>query len=553
MFKIVDLNKRYITKKKFITHALKNISLTLPDKGMCFILGKSGSGKSTLLNLLTGLDKVDYGFIESNGINISSLSQKLLDNYRNGMIGFIFQEFNLLEDMNVLNNISLSLKLQRKKVDIGLVSHLLKKVNLDDSFLYRNINELSGGQKQRIAIVRALIKNPNVIVADEPTGNLDNESSEIIFDLFKELSLEKLVIIVSHDKLKAYQYGDRIIELDNGLIISDVTRKEKGIAKEELKEGQVLTADMIQKLTQKKILDDNNFMPTDESKILQGQQKFCSHFSSLSFSFIFSNALKSFKNKKLFLFLSIILTSFFTLFLGFIIGLYVIPYKYFGVPDLITHIYKLFETLPLSSFRLLRIGLKQVEETMGLATSFQFYFWFLLIPCLMNFLYFKMSAKLQSKKIGILRSLGSDGRNIAKIFFVEGFLFVIMQVFLSVILLFALVLLLRDDGLSLIYSKFSIMKVSDINSLTLEQMAPYFSDKSATLENWMKQENWNTNPLSALFIYTITPFLALSPLVRLPLFIFVTFIYNFIISILVILPIVLRWAYKKPIDIINNK
>lgn len=548
MFKIVNLNKRYITKKKFITHALKNISLTLPDKGMCFILGKSGSGKSTLLNLLTGLDKVDYGFIESNGINISNLSQKLLDNYRNGMIGFIFQEFNLLEDMNVLDNISLSLTLQRKKVDIDLVSHFLKKVNLDNSFLYRNINELSGGQKQRIAIARALIKNPNVIVADEPTGNLDNESSRIIFDLLKELSLEKLVIIVSHDKLNAYQYGDRIIELDNGSINSDITRKEKSITEEELKEGQVLTADTIQKLTQKKTFDDDNFIPTDESKILQGQQKFYSHSSGLPFSFILSNASKSFKNKKLFLSFSIGLTAFFTFALSIIMGLYVIPYKYFGVPSLITHIRTLLEQSTYYPGEL-KWGFEIVEVFLGFVTSFSFYFWFLLIPCLMNFLYFKMSAKLQSKKIGILRALGSNGQNIAKIFFVEGFLFVIMQVFIIVFFSLFLFLFIKNVSQDLICSKFSIMKISDIKSFkSPDKILPYLA------VNWNDiSGGWDTNPLIASYMYTIGPFIALSPLVRFPFFIFVAFIYNLIISILVILPIVLRWAYKKPIDIINNK
>ncbi|MDC9031918.1 ABC transporter ATP-binding protein [Columbia Basin potato purple top phytoplasma] len=550
MFKIVNLSKRYITKKKFITHALKNISLTLPDKGMCFILGKSGSGKSTFLNLLTGLDKVDYGFIETNGINISNLSQKLLDNYRNGMIGFIFQEFNLLEDMHVLDNISLSLKLQSKKVDIDLVSYFLKKVNLDDSFLYRNINELSGGQKQRIAIARALIKNPHVIVADEPTGNLDHESSRIIFDLLKELSLEKLVIIVSHDKLNAYQYGDRIIELDNGLIHSDITRKEKSTTEEEeLKEGQVLTADMIKKLTQKKTFDDNNFITTDESKILRGQQKFYSHSIGLPFSFILSNALKSFQNKKPLLYFSIVLTGFFTILLSIIMGLYVIPYKYFEVPSLIKHINTLLEQSKYYPFELAE-GFEKVELFLGFVTSFRFYFGFLLIPCVINFLYFNMSAKLQSKKIGILRALGSNGQNIAKIFFAEGFLFVIIQVFSIFCLSSFLLLLLKSSGYNFIFSEISIMKSSDIKSVTLS---------AKTLRHLKEVDwfnitgGWDINPFIAVYMYIFLPFMAFSPLVRFSFLIFVAFIYNLIISILVILPIVLRWAYKKPINIINNK
>ena len=165
---------------------------------MVFILGKSGSGKSTLLNILGGLDNCDSGEIYVDSKKISNFKENDYDYYRNTYVGFIFQEFNLIEEYNVYDNISLGLKLQKEKVKKEQLDQILEQVGLTGLGL-RKINELSGGQKQRVAIARALIKNPNMILADEPTGSLDSETGKQIFDL---LGISKL--------LNKYEYSIKI-------------------------------------------------------------------------------------------------------------------------------------------------------------------------------------------------------------------------------------------------------------------------------------------------------------------------------------------------------
>ena len=220
MIKLKNVYKQYISKKNDKTTALNNITLEFENNGMTFILGKSGSGKTTLLNVIGGLDCCDSGEIEILDISNKKFDEKDYDSYRNTYVGFIFQDFNLLEEYNVYDNITIALKLQKKTIDESKLNDLLLKLNLID-FKNRKVNELSGGQKQRVAIARALIKNPKIILADEPTGNLDSETSKQVLDLLKEISKEKLVIIVSHDKESAKNYGDRIIEIKDGNIISD--------------------------------------------------------------------------------------------------------------------------------------------------------------------------------------------------------------------------------------------------------------------------------------------------------------------------------------------
>ena len=188
--------------------------------GLVFIVGKSGSGKSTMLNILGGLDNITSGELLINNQNISKFKNKEYDSYRNAYIGFIFQEFNILEEYSVYENIELALRLQNQKPQKDEVENLLNRLGLKD-LEQRKPNELSGGQKQRVAIARALIKNPQIILADEPTGNLDQTNGKQIFDLLKEISKEKLVIVVSHDIESANKYADRIIELKDGNIIKD--------------------------------------------------------------------------------------------------------------------------------------------------------------------------------------------------------------------------------------------------------------------------------------------------------------------------------------------
>ena len=218
MLEIKNLCKTYKSKGGVVVKALDDVSIKFPEKGMVFLLGKSGSGKSTLLNVTGGLDKPDSGEIIIKGRNSNTFSGADFDSYRNTFIGFIFQEYNILNEFNIEQNISLALQLQGKKNDKEAVEDILKQVDLQ-GYGKRKPNTLSGGQKQRIAIARALIKNPEIIMADEPTGALDSNTGKQVFDTLKKLSLEKLVIIVSHDRDFAEIYGDRIIELADGKII----------------------------------------------------------------------------------------------------------------------------------------------------------------------------------------------------------------------------------------------------------------------------------------------------------------------------------------------
>ena len=219
--KITNLSKTYRPKNSIPVKALKSVNFSLADNGMVFFLGKSGSGKSTLLNILSGLDNADTGSsIEVLGKDLFKLTKSELDDYRNTCCGFVFQEYNLISELNVEENIALAIQLQGQTDTENRVKAVLTQVELD-GYEKRKVTELSGGQKQRIAIARALIKNPDIIFADEPTGALDKSNGENIMTLLKELSKDKLVIVVSHDRDYATTYGDRIIELEDGVIIND--------------------------------------------------------------------------------------------------------------------------------------------------------------------------------------------------------------------------------------------------------------------------------------------------------------------------------------------
>ncbi len=221
MLETLHLTKIYRPKKGQPVKALDDVSLLLPDRGMVFLLGKSGSGKSTLLNLLGGLDHYDSGEIRIKGAPTRTFRQHQFDSYRNTYVGFIFQEYNLLDEFNVGANIALALQLQGKKATDEAIGAILEQVDMA-GFGGRKPSELSGGQKQRVAIARALVKNPEIIMADEPTGALDSTTGKQVFETLKKLSREKLVLIVSHDREFAEQYADRIIELADGKVISDM-------------------------------------------------------------------------------------------------------------------------------------------------------------------------------------------------------------------------------------------------------------------------------------------------------------------------------------------
>ncbi len=225
MLEIRNVTKTYRSKTGESVKALDNISISFPESGMVFILGKSGSGKSTLLNAIGGLDSIDSGEFIIMGKSSKDFVGSDFDAYRNTFIGFIFQEYNVLDEFTVGANIALALELQGKKATDEQINKILAQVDLL-SFAKRKPNELSGGQKQRVAIARALVKEPQIIMADEPTGALDSNTGKQIFDTLKELSKEKLVLIVSHDRDFAERYADRIVELADGHIISDVTKHE---------------------------------------------------------------------------------------------------------------------------------------------------------------------------------------------------------------------------------------------------------------------------------------------------------------------------------------
>lgn len=223
MLEIKNVTKVYRTKGGVDTKALDDVSIAFPETGLVFLLGKSGSGKSTLLNVCGGLDEPTSGEVIVKGKSSKSFSGSDFDSYRNTFVGFIFQEYNVLDEFNVEDNIALALELQGKPKDKEKIHKLLCDVELEN-FAKRKPNTLSGGQKQRIAIARALVKEPQIIMADEPTGALDSATGKQVFDTLKKLSETRLVIVVSHDREFAEIYGDRIVELKDGKILTDVTK-----------------------------------------------------------------------------------------------------------------------------------------------------------------------------------------------------------------------------------------------------------------------------------------------------------------------------------------
>jgi len=235
MLVLKNVYKKYHSKKSGDTVAIDDISLTLPDSGMVFITGKSGSGKSSLLNVIGGLDDIDSGTISLNGKILKNINSKYMDFYRNTYLGFIFQDFNLIDDYTVYQNIELACSMQKKKISKEELNLVLNKMGLS-GYGKRKMNELSGGERQRVAIARAIIKNPQIVLADEPTGNLDSATSKQILDLLKEISRERLVVIVSHDTDSAFTYADRIIKIEDGKVVQDIDNILDSNQNEEQKE-----------------------------------------------------------------------------------------------------------------------------------------------------------------------------------------------------------------------------------------------------------------------------------------------------------------------------
>ena len=221
MLQIREVSKIYKTGD-LVQQALNRVSLNFPDNEFVAILGPSGSGKTTLLNIIGGLDHYDVGDLIINGISTQHYSNRDWDSYRNHSIGFVFQSYNLIPHQTILTNVEIALTIsgisrkERKK----RAKDALEKVGLIDH-IHKKPNQLSGGQMQRVAIARALVNDPDILLADEPTGALDSETSIQVMELLKEVAKEKLVIMVTHNPELAETYSNRIVRLKDGQVIGD--------------------------------------------------------------------------------------------------------------------------------------------------------------------------------------------------------------------------------------------------------------------------------------------------------------------------------------------
>ncbi len=221
MLQVKNIKKEYVTGE-FVQTALDDVSLNFRDNEFVAILGPSGSGKTTLLNIVGGLDRYDSGDLIINDISTKKYKDRDWDAYRNHTIGFVFQSYNLIPHQSILSNVELALtisgvsKSERRQRAIDA----LEKVGLKDH-KHKRPNQLSGGQMQRVAIARALVNNPDILLADEPTGALDSDTSVQVMDMLKEVAKDRLVIMVTHNPELAEQYATRIVRLKDGKIISD--------------------------------------------------------------------------------------------------------------------------------------------------------------------------------------------------------------------------------------------------------------------------------------------------------------------------------------------
>lgn len=218
--------KKYYGSNNNITKALNNISFTVNDNEFLAIMGASGSGKTTLLNTISTIDTVTSGNIIINGVDITNLNEEDLSNFRKENLGFVFQDFNLLDTLTIKENIVLSLiinKEDKNKID-DLVLDISKKLGISD-ILDKYPYEVSGGQKQRCACARALINNPKLILADEPTGALDSRNARILLETFKEMNeeLNSTILMVTHDAFSA-SFASRVLFIKDGEVFHQIYR-----------------------------------------------------------------------------------------------------------------------------------------------------------------------------------------------------------------------------------------------------------------------------------------------------------------------------------------
>ena len=305
MLELVNIKKDYKAGSGTVT-ALKNINLKFEKNEFVSILGPSGCGKTTLLNIIGGLDSYTEGDLIINGTSTKEYKDKDWDAYRNRSIGFVFQSYNLIPHLTVLGNVELALTLcglsskERKEASLKA----LDRVGLSEQ-INKKPNQLSGGQMQRVAIARALVNNPDIILADEPTGALDSETSKQVMELLKEVSKERLVIMVTHNDTLADKYSSRIIRLLDGEIISseNIINKEKDLVTSKTKKGKSKQNNLSVEDDAVKSQDDNaadataekSQENTDKKKVFSGLFKRKNNESRTSMSFFTAIAL-SFKN-----------------------------------------------------------------------------------------------------------------------------------------------------------------------------------------------------------------------------------------------------------------
>ena len=229
MLSLKNVNKYFNRHKKNEIHVINNISLDFSDSGMVALLGPSGCGKTTLLNAIGGMDSINSGKIYVNGKKISSKINYKVDKIRNLNIGYIFQDYKLVDNLSVFDNVKLVLTMLGIKDKNEIKSRVEYVLDCVGMLRYkrRPASMLSGGERQRVGIARALVKNPNIILADEPTGNLDSKNSLEIMKIIKSISKDRLVILVTHEVNLAKFYADRIIELKDGTVVRDYINSDK--------------------------------------------------------------------------------------------------------------------------------------------------------------------------------------------------------------------------------------------------------------------------------------------------------------------------------------
>ena len=282
MLELKDIIKDYYVDKEPF-RALKGINLYFPKQQFCSILGPSGCGKTTTLNIIGGLDHYTSGDLVIEGQSTKEYGDKEWDNYRNKRIGFVFQSYNLIPQLTIVENVAMSLTLNgvSRKEKIEKAKKALTIVGLDKAF-NKKPNQLSGGQMQRVAIARAIINDPEIILADEPTGALDSTTSVQVMNILKEISKDRLVIMVTHNQELAYKYSDRIIRFKDGEVESDTwsTEKIKAIKESEDKIFQAKREEEVKKL---EIIDETK----KEKKAKKRKEKLSSmsFFTALNLSF----------------------------------------------------------------------------------------------------------------------------------------------------------------------------------------------------------------------------------------------------------------------------